>query len=200
LDITLLEFYEISKIEIHFFSLNINKFELVDVSYKTFPELPLITAVQMSVAIPLLICPVCIEDMCCLDGGILANYPLNECISAGASIDEILGIRNKNTISSLNSNFINDKSNMLDYIMVIVNKLLENIKVNEIQSIPYEVLNDNQIISFYNLREAIYSQTLRQQLFDDGIKIACDFLYKLLSNESITKNFLDTDPEHPITS
>jgi len=38
-DITLLEFYEYSKVEIHIFTFEINVFELVDVSYKTHPDI-----------------------------------------------------------------------------------------------------------------------------------------------------------------
>jgi predicted acylesterase/phospholipase RssA len=39
LSMTMLEFYEYSGIELHFFSLELNSFEIVDISYKTFPSL-----------------------------------------------------------------------------------------------------------------------------------------------------------------
>jgi NTE family protein len=81
MEITMKEFYELSKIEIHLFSLDINTFILEDISHITHPDLQLLTAVQMSSAIPVLISPVCIDDKCYVDGGVICNYPVNQCIS-----------------------------------------------------------------------------------------------------------------------
>ena len=58
LEVTLKEFYEISNIEIHLFTFDINNFELCDISYLTHPDLSLLTAVYMSSAIPILFSPI----------------------------------------------------------------------------------------------------------------------------------------------
>ena len=58
LNINLKDFYEYSKIEMHFFSFEINRFELVDISYKSHPELSLLSAIQMTCALPVFLTPV----------------------------------------------------------------------------------------------------------------------------------------------
>ena len=58
LNINLKDFYEYSKIELHFYSFEINQFITEDISYLTHPDLELIDAIIMSCAIPILITPV----------------------------------------------------------------------------------------------------------------------------------------------
>jgi len=181
LDITLMEFYSMTRIEIHIFSLDINHFQKIDISYKTYPHLSVLSAVQMSCAIPLLISPVCIDGMCCLDGGILCNYALNECIENGASIDEILGIKNKYLLSNKDSNIVNETSTILDYIITFISKLIYNVKIEKITCIPHEVLNEIAYLSFYNIRDAIMSKEVRQQLLYDGIETAKIYLSSITS-------------------
>ena len=189
LDITLLQFYEFSRIELHLFSLDINQFKKIDVSYKTHPNLSVLTAVQMSSAIPLLISPVCLDGMCCLDGGVLCNYPLKECIANGALENEIIGIRNKYVRPENTNNIIDNSSSILDYIMMCIHKLVENVGPDEkdnIGVIPNEVSNETTPMSFYSIKEAIYSQDMRQQLLDDGIETGVAF--SLLSSLFFVQN------------
>lgn len=94
LNITLKEFYEYSNIELYVYSFDINYFKLEEISYKTNPDLSLITALYMSCALPILFSPVCIDDKCYIDGGFVTNYPLNFCIQQTSNLDEILGIKN----------------------------------------------------------------------------------------------------------
>ena len=62
MDITLEEFYKFSNIELHLFSFEINEYKVHDISYITHPSLPLMTAIQMTCALPVLltkaICPI----------------------------------------------------------------------------------------------------------------------------------------------
>ena len=97
LDITMKEFYECTKIELHFFSLEINNFEVVNISHETYPDLQLLTAIHMSCAIPVIFSPVCIEDKCYVDGGVVCNYPLKYCIENALDKNEIFAINNKYT-------------------------------------------------------------------------------------------------------
>ena len=93
LTITMKELYEYSKIELHMYSLEINDFQIEDISYKTHPDLPLLDALIMTSAIPTIFVPFCKGNKCYVDGGIVANYPLNFCLDQGHKKDEILGIR-----------------------------------------------------------------------------------------------------------
>ena len=103
--VTLEEFYKYSKIELHFFTFEINDFKVEDISYLTHPKLPLLTAIQMTSGLPVLITPICIDDKCYIDGGIICNYPLNYCVESGKNVNEILGFKNKyeDTNSRINS-------------------------------------------------------------------------------------------------
>ena len=62
--LTLLEHYNITKKEIHVYSVNINNdpLILVDISYKTHPDLTVINAIKMTIAIPFIIEPVIYND------------------------------------------------------------------------------------------------------------------------------------------
>jgi predicted acylesterase/phospholipase RssA len=93
LTITLKELFEFSNIELHLFSLELNQFKPTDISYKTHPDLTLLDSIAMSCAIPMLFAPFCKNKECYVDGGIVINYPLNNCINDGHSPDEILGTR-----------------------------------------------------------------------------------------------------------
>jgi NTE family protein len=93
LTITLKELFEYSNIELHLYSLELNQFKTVDISYKTHPDLPLLDSAVMSCAVPMLFAPLCKNNECYVDGGIVSNYPLNNCINDGHLPDEILGAR-----------------------------------------------------------------------------------------------------------
>lgn len=93
LTITLKELYEYSNIELHVYSLELNQFKTVDISYKTHPDLSLLDSLVMTCAVPMLFTPLCKNTECYVDGGIVANYPLGHCIEDGRLPDEILGAR-----------------------------------------------------------------------------------------------------------
>ena len=112
---TLREFYEYTKIDFHVFSLEINRFQVVDISHKTHPDLELLKAVHMTSAIPMVVSPFCVDDDCFIDGGIISNYPLdycikNNCITDTNGYEEILGLRNnyiKDSETDFGNNIVN---------------------------------------------------------------------------------------------
>ena len=75
-NITMQELFDYSGIEIHCFSTEINSFSLVDISYKTHPDLTIIDVIYCSASLPILFQPFFINDMVYGDGAILCNYPL----------------------------------------------------------------------------------------------------------------------------
>ena len=144
LDITLKEFYEYSNIELHIFTFDVNYFKLEDISYKTNPDISLITAIYMSSALPIMFSPVCIDDKCYIDGGVVTNYPLIFCIEQNCNLDEILGIKNEfngqcnagseyemqeNTIVTNKCNNINDESSLLDFFISFFQKVTTMLRI-----------------------------------------------------------------------
>ena len=95
LNITLQEFYDFTKIETHFYTTNLDKYKLVDVSYKTHPTWTLVDAIYSSCALPLLFRPNRVDGEVYVDGGFLCNYPLQQCIDQIGNPDEIFGLNKK---------------------------------------------------------------------------------------------------------
>ena len=174
LDINLQDFYNYSKIELHFFAFDINDFKIEDISYKTHPNISVITALQMTCSLPVLVAPVCIDNKCYIDGGIVCNYPLNKCLEL-YNQDEILGI--KNQYDKNDSNRVDSNSTMLDFLMSFVFKMIQNMDTGDKQtSIKNEIICKADFLSIDYLKTALYSMDVRKELFDSGTEFAKDFL------------------------
>ena len=173
--ITLKEFFEYTNIELHLFSLEINNFDIIDLSYKTHPDLSLLLAVQMSSAIPILISPVCIDNKCYIDGGVVCNYPINQCILRASDINEIFGLKNKYIKND--DNIVKHKSTILEYVMNFISKLVNNVNLRvEEQNIPNELIYDTELMNFTNIKNTLSSKDIRQELIESGIECGKLFL------------------------
>jgi NTE family protein len=177
LDIDLKEFYEFSKIELHFFSFEINRFELVDISYKTHPNLSLLTAIQMTCALPVLLTPVLINEECFIDGGVVCNYPLKYCLESYPKEEEILGLKNHFNPEERNINTkITMESNLLDFIMNFLFKIVINLgSNNKPPSIPMELTLNTKYMSIDYFKKIFASEDARRELFQNGIDAVEDF-------------------------
>ena len=174
MDINLEDFYKLSNIELHLFAFEINEYKIHDVSYLTYPKLSLLSAIQMSCALPLLVTPVCIEDKCYIDGGFSCNYPLNYCIESGKLPDEILGFKNKYDVQKT---VINAESTILDFMTTFLFTTISRFNTeNEQQEIKNEVICDASYLSIDVLRKAASSVDARRELFNSGIETATKFL------------------------
>jgi len=181
MDITMKQFYEYSKIEIHIYAFELHEFKPIDVSHKTHPDLALLTALQMSSAIPILFAPKCMDGKCYLDGGISTNYPLNYCIEAGNKKDEILGFKNNydDVNESEDTYNIDAESTMLDYISTFLHKLIFNMNTeHHQQSISHEVVYDTKYLSLSYLQSVLSSRDIRCELMASGKAAAEVFLLK----------------------
>ena len=177
MDINLEDFYKFSGIELHMYSFEINEYKACDISYLTHPKLSLMTAVQMTSALPVLVTPVCIEDKCYIDGGMSCNYPLSFCIASGKIHDEILGFKNK---YSDKKDSINSESTLLDFLLSFLFKAVFSINTEYIQpQIKNEVTCDAQFLSFDVLRNSLSHIEVRRDLFKNGTESAANFLSNL---------------------
>ena len=183
LGMTMREFYEYTGIDLHFFTVELNSFECVDLNYKSFPDLPIIQAVHMSSAIPTIICPVCLDtDKLYVDGGVVNNYPIQPCLEQdglSSEKDEILGIYNKYDIEELCcSNSVNNDSTILEYMVTFLVKLLKTVCVSEkcVGLIPNEIICLTKPLSLTYMKDTIQSSESRRLLFEYGIETATHFL------------------------
>jgi predicted acylesterase/phospholipase RssA len=162
-----------------------NRFEIVDVSYKTHPDLELLKAIHMTSALPMIFSPCCIGEECFVDGGMISNYPLNYCIKNNNITDqggyeEILGLRNnyeKDPDSDFVNNIVNQESTILDYMMTFINKLVLTVDTEKNQpGIENEVAYSTKHASFSFLKSAISSREVREKLLTIGIEASRQFL------------------------
>jgi predicted acylesterase/phospholipase RssA len=187
LNITLNEFYEYSKIELYMYSFEINNFKIESISYKTYPNLALLTAIQMTCAIPILMSPVCIEDKCFIDGAVVSNYPLNYCLEilSNENSNEILGFKNDYG-EKKKSNTINEKSNLLDFIIHFLYKLLFQLNTEDKQiTIENEIVYSAEYISLEYIKSILLSREMREEFLQSGIESGKKFL---LSKQNVESN------------
>ena len=177
MDINLEDFYKLSKIELHLFSFEINEYKIQDISYLTHPKLSLMTAVQMTCAIPILITPVCFDDKCYIDGGMACNYPLNHCIESGKLPDEILAFKNKYKDEKAK---IQNDSTMIDFLLNFIFKAVFSVNTDRFQNkIKNEVICDATYLSIEILKNALGNVDTRKNLFNQGTETAIRFLSSL---------------------
>lgn len=177
LDINLENFYDITKIELHMYSFEVNEYKIEDISYKTYPNLKVMEAIQMTCALPILMTPLCIDDKCFMDGGVGCNYPLNFCINSGKEPDEIIGFKNKYSDEKSN---INSQSTLLDYILNFLFKAIFNVNNSYIQpKIKNEVICDASYLSLEILKNTLSDIEVRRDLFEKGKQSAIKFLESL---------------------
>jgi len=179
LDINMKDFHEFTNIEHHFFSVDLNKMELINISYKTHPELPLLKAIHMSSAIPYIIQPVFHEDKCCIDGGAISNFPINFCLEdTKCNKNEVLGIK---STSIYNNPKVHVNSNLFDLTYTFLYHSINAVRVKPIDDIDYVIDIPSNGIELSALRETITSKEAREKLFNDGNKICDNYISEHLS-------------------
>ena len=172
-DITLSEFYEETNVDFHCFTVEMNSFNKIDLNYKTHPDLSLIKALEMTSAVPLLFSPIIHGNNCYIDGGLLDNYPINEClINEKCNDSEVLGIRNKWSKSDI---IINNEMNFFQYLESSFGKIVTFIqKSNVIKSIRYELkcLCNKDLSDHTKWLEYMTDETKIKDLINDGKQYA----------------------------
>lgn len=175
-DITLSQFYnDYGQVEIHFFTFEINSFELKDISYLTHPNLQLIDAIYMTCAIPIFFTPLFLDGKCYIDGAMICNYPMKQCIENGYPKENILGIQNYYDYGEKFQ--INSESKLLDFIYNFLNKLLLIISEEEYN---YDDIKQIQVpgdsTSVFSLQSSFNDKQWRINSFEMGYKFAQEYL------------------------
>lgn len=200
IDISLKEFSEITGIDFHFFTTNIDTFEIFDINSKSCPNWTVIEAVYASSAAPLLFQPLIKDGVTYADGAFLSRYPLVQCINHPTVIkEEILGLLlNKREIEEIfeketkeedeNKNEHDNPENvgisiifspLFHYMYLLFLKLIGKISSPRIK-IPHEISvypKDFQLNDFYTV---VHSKEERDALIKLGVKCAADVIDILL--------------------
>jgi len=178
-DITLKEFYDFSNIELNMFSLELNSFTVTKISYKTYPNMKLVTALHCTSAFPILFQPGCYMNKYYVDGGLMNNYPMNFCIEDGSNKNEILGIY-LNTYEKHEFNF---DMNIFKYGHYLISSLIRLTRKKNKNKIKHELIIPRKSSTIHNGLSSIESKETRETFINEGRKYAKLFLaYKNKTN------------------
>lgn len=206
IDITLLELYEKFPIEFHVHTVNINEDydnQLMSISYKTHPNMLIKDAMYMSMSVPLVLKPLFFDNDCYIDGGILANVPLKNCL------DETKCNKNEVIVFKYDRKMlrseINEKSGIWSYLIELFSNFSNNLIL---LSEKYNLENIQDILIFeascqerpnitglkYWL-EVLNRSDERELLIKSGENYIKDFIntekYKYLNFNKNTNNYLN---------
>jgi len=179
LNITLKEFYEYSNIDLHIFTFELNTFKTVELSHTSFPDLSLIHAITMSSSLPGIFIPTIIDKCCYIDGGVLCNYPINECLRDHDNKDEILGVKLAYENEEQRNIEVTTESSVLEYIICMtinsMNYIRNTIKLETIDNTVKCYINNNPL-TLSMFQEAITNRELRREWIRLGEDDATAFL------------------------
>lgn len=165
---TLAELYEYNGIELHIYATELNRYELVDISFKTHPEWRVVDAVYASCSIPLLFSPMILENKCYVDGGFLLNYPIDQCPAENPN--EVFGISMGNFSDEHVDIPITIASTLPDIVFTSIMKTIQRTNMfsnNNTLPFPYQIVLYNKTTLEYFM-EVLYEQSERERLSTDG--------------------------------
>jgi predicted acylesterase/phospholipase RssA len=186
--ITFQEFYDRTGIEVHFTVTEMNKCQAIDFSYKTHPTQSLVEACYMSCCYPFGFAPIYRDGCCYLDGGIVNDYPLHECIrDQKCGLGEILGVK---VLWEKKPASLTEKSSLLQFIYTFFNQInSSNFYENRAtKAIPNEVVCVSKVFSIRDWMNWVKDENYRRELVLRGETFANVFL-------SYRRNFKDSEAE-----
>lgn len=185
--ITFQEFYDRTGIEVHFTVTEMNKFQAIDFSYKTHPTQSLVEACYMSCCYPFGFAPIYRDGCCYLDGGIVNDYPLHECIrDQKCGLGEILGVK---VLWEKKPTNLTEKSSLLQFIYTFFNQINSNFYENRAtKAIPNEVVCVSKVFSIRDWMNWVKDENYRRELVLRGETFANVFL-------SYRRNFKDSEAQ-----
>jgi predicted acylesterase/phospholipase RssA len=175
LDSTLKDLYEYSKIELHIFTVEVQDFKLIDISYKTHPDMKIIDSVYRSCSIPYIFKPCWANNNYYIDGGVLNDYPVEDCMNNGGTIDNILGLKFERPACKK----IDESCNIFDFSRHLHSKLIEKCrkyKRKDQNELKYEIKipgKNSQVDECLNL---LKERNLREEYVNKGKEIVKEFL------------------------
>jgi len=172
LDISLKDFYEISKIELIFFASEVTSFESVKISYKTFPELSVIDAISMSASIPIIFKPICIDNKYYFDGGFFKASPYPDALLSYKST-EILCICERYYFDKTFDNSRIQETTISNFFMILISRTMRRFNLEyekNFTETPTTFIMESTHITptaLYKCKEQLY----RKELYDYGVTI-----------------------------
>jgi predicted acylesterase/phospholipase RssA len=185
--ITLKELYDYNKIDIHIYTTNINTDRLtkVDLSHTSHPNLTVIKALQMSMAVPIVFEPICDAEDCFVDGGLLNNFPLNDCLlQQQCQSDELLAFKNIWKNKDKQSQQIKTTSTIFDFLLVLMRKIQASVDTEldqDEKEVKYIIgCPVDDLVGLDKWAEALATKDIRKSIVERSIVQADLFLEGLV--------------------
>jgi predicted acylesterase/phospholipase RssA len=175
MDVTFQEFYERTGIELHFTVTELNKFQSIDFSHKTHPKQGLVEACYMSCCYPFGFTPIYRDGCCYIDGGIINDYPVNECIrDQKCDLREILGVK---MLWERKPAHLTEKSSVVQFISTFFNQIKGNLFENRpTRPVPNEVVCVSKVFASQDWINWMKDENYRRELVLRGETFANVFL------------------------
>lgn len=174
-DITLLELFKKTNIELSLITTEINEQKgLVSeiLSFKTAPEMKINTALAASMAFPMIFKPIICKTKMYIDGGVLHNYPLSMCLeNTKCKESEVLAFKNiwKSKVN------LNEISSFMEYGASIFGKCHHTLESTKNQpEIKNQVVSiiTNETYNFLKWWDILENQEKREILVNQGVSDA----------------------------
>ena len=179
IDITMKELFDITNIDLHLFTTKFDTLELIDISHSSHPNWKVIDSLYCSSCLPILFSPFIDENTgtLYLDGGIIQNYPLKQCIEKYNEQNNIMGIKG-NYIDRIIEIDNFQQFNLFNYIMKLIDKMV--IKLNgdilNDYSIKYQFLIKIPILDIYSIYLVTNDKQMREKLVKDGYNSVINYI------------------------
>jgi predicted acylesterase/phospholipase RssA len=222
LTITLLEFYNLTSIELNMYTCNLSSFKKEKLNHVNTPNLELLDALYMSASVPVMFVPLYINNSYYLDGGIFINCPINECIfEKKCCYDEILCFTNDRrhpidlcnnfykennyTHDSINYQLTQD-ANFFEYLIFIIKTLFNKLSIIENENLitiknSINICLAEQLVDLKYWAYVFKTESERDYLIKLGEKQGEQFVTMLMSlnnnanGESVNANCENEDSE-----
>ena len=195
INITMLELYTITGIDLHFCTTELESLVFTSISHETHPNIEVLTAIQMSAAYPLIISPVFNDGKCYIDGGLLCNYPMSMCLKRHPDKTEVLGIGNQ---IKDNREDVTEKSSLLEFIESLLYSMVSNLgnrikDTGNSENIPVYISIPIPNVTLTSIQNTFSDIELRKELLETGRERASAFL----DEWNITSNIDNSTSKQP---
>lgn len=156
--ITLSELYLQTQKKLILTSTCLNDKKLYYISNETFPELPVITAIRMTTAIPLFFVPIKYKNKTYIDGACIDNFPIH---LFSDSLDVVIGL----FLADI-KDYIAEITNIEELLLHVIQCLIEGASCGSIKGYEKNTIK----ISVKNVSTVDFriKTTIKQQLFNIG--------------------------------
>lgn len=157
-DITFEEHYKLTNKKLTIIGTNFTKSCEEVFNYELTPNMSVLTAIRISMSIPIMFTPVHYNDNYYIDGGVVNNFPLNHC-----NPNTTLGIYIKNS----NNNML---ENIISLSIGCISIITDNISIKHCINNNYDIIE----IKNYNAEFTNFELTseIKQKLYTLGIEAA----------------------------